>query len=516
MILLHGFGATPRVWDRFAFAADRPALAGHGGPVPVDFETEVERLARRIHAPTTVVGYSLGGRLALGIACRFPEKVERLVLIGTHPGLDGPNTRLQRMAADDALAERLEREGLDPFFSDWDARPLFARRPTPDRDGLRADELAGAMRAFSLGRMPARWLQLPQLRMPVTWIAGELDDKFRRLAEQAARSCPRGETLNRRRGGPRRGGLSSRCRCRRARSRCRGSEGRMNVVQRWVLAARPATLTAAFVPVAVGSAVAEHAGAFRWGPALAALFGAFCIQIGTNFANDVFDHLKGADDEDRLGPLRVAQAGLITPRALFAGMAVAFGLATLAGLYLAWVGGWPIVAIGVASILSGIAYTGGPFPLGYNGLGDVFVMIFFGFVAVCGTAYVQVGAVPDLAWWASVPVGAIATAILVVNNVRDRKTDVRANKRTLVVRFGRAAGVAEYALLLLAAYAVPAWLAFQGSPYMLLPLLSAPWAIALFAQLRRREGASLNPTLASTAKLLLAHGVLFTVGLVLA
>lgn len=192
-LMLHGFGATPRVWDRFGVAGDRPALAGHGGPEPSDFDSEVERLARRIHAPTTLVGYSLGGRLALSIACRFPEKVARLLLIGTHPGLDGPDTRLERMAADDALASRLVREGKDAFFADWDARPLFARRPTPQRDGLHAPALAAAMRAFSLGRMPSRWLDLSTLRMPVTWIAGEHDDKFRRIAEQAARACPRGD-----------------------------------------------------------------------------------------------------------------------------------------------------------------------------------------------------------------------------------------------------------------------------------------------------------------------------------
>ena len=194
MMLLHGFGATPRVWDRFGLA-DRPALAGHGGPEPVDFETEVDRLAQRIEAPITLVGYSLGGRLALGIACRFPEKVSRLVLIGTHPGLDGPDTRLERLAADDSLARRLEHEGIDEFFAEWDARPLFARRAKPNREGLRADALALAMRAFSLGRMPSRWLDLPRLRMPTTWVAGEHDAKFRRLAEQGARSCPRGEMV---------------------------------------------------------------------------------------------------------------------------------------------------------------------------------------------------------------------------------------------------------------------------------------------------------------------------------
>ncbi len=195
MMMLHGFGATPRVWERVGALGDRPALAGHGGGEAIDFESEVERLARRIHGRTTVVGYSLGGRMALGVACRFPEKVERLVLIGTHPGLDGPDTRLERIASDDALASQLERDGLDAFFSEWDARPLFARRPTPDRAGLEAHQLAAAMRAFSLGRMPSRWLDLASLRMPLTWVAGEHDDKFRRLAEQCARACPRAEMV---------------------------------------------------------------------------------------------------------------------------------------------------------------------------------------------------------------------------------------------------------------------------------------------------------------------------------
>lgn len=195
MMLLHGFGATPRAWDRVTRVGDRVALAGHGGPLPVDFETEVDRLAQRIAAPITVVGYSLGGRLALGIACRYPEKVQRLVLIGTHPGLDGPDTRLERMANDDALADELEREGMQTFFDLWDAQPLFERRPAPDRRGLEASALAAAMRAFSLGRMPSRWLELSKLRMPVTWVAGEHDEKFRRIAAQAARACPRGERI---------------------------------------------------------------------------------------------------------------------------------------------------------------------------------------------------------------------------------------------------------------------------------------------------------------------------------
>lgn len=285
----------------------------------------------------------------------------------------------------------------------------------------------------------------------------------------------------------------------------------------WVMACRPATLTAALVPVMVGAAVARRtagAAGVRVGALAAALLGAMLIQIGTNLANDVFDAEKGADTAERLGPTRVTQAGLLTAREVRAGMAVAFGLAVLAGLYLAAVGGWPVVAIGVASIASGVAYTGGPWPLGYNGLGDAFVFLFFGFVAVCGTAFVGTGAVPALAWWASVPVGAIATAVLVVNNVRDRGTDVRAGKRTLVVRFGRAFGTAEYAALWLLAWAVPVALALTGrSPWSLLPLATLPPGLRLIGVVARTEGKALNKTLADTAKMLLVYGALFSVAL---
>jgi 1,4-dihydroxy-2-naphthoate octaprenyltransferase len=283
----------------------------------------------------------------------------------------------------------------------------------------------------------------------------------------------------------------------------------------WVLASRPKTLTAAIVPVVVGSGVAAAAGGFRAGPALAALFGALMLQIGTNLANDVFDFETGADDEHRLGPPRAAQAGLLGPSQLKRGMAVAFALATAAGGYLAWVGGWPIVAIGLASIASGIAYTGGPYPLGYHGLGDVFVLVFFGFVAVCGTAYVQLAAVPALAWWASIPVGALATAVLVVNNVRDRETDLRAGKRTLAVRFGRVAGLTEYAVLLVAAYAIPVALYATGrtGAWGLLPLVSSPLAAIELRGVIASTGGALNRHLAGTARLLLVHGALFGLGL---
>ncbi len=282
----------------------------------------------------------------------------------------------------------------------------------------------------------------------------------------------------------------------------------------WLLATRPQTLTAAFVPVAVGTAVAHAQGGVRVGPALAALLGAFLLQIGTNLANDLFDHEKGADTEERVGPLRAAQAGLLTTDQLRRGMVLSFAAATLAGVYLTVVAGPAVVAIGVLAIASGVAYTGGPYPLGYNGLGDVFVMLFFGFVAVCGTAFVQLGFVPPLAWWASVPVGSLATAILVVNNVRDRETDAKANKRTLAVRFGRGAGVVEYVLLLAMAYLVPALLAWgSADPWLFLPWLTLPWAAALTRNLVRLEGPPLNAILAGTARLLLVHGALFAAAL---
>lgn len=289
-------------------------------------------------------------------------------------------------------------------------------------------------------------------------------------------------------------------------------------VRAWILASRPATLTAAFVPVAVGTACAYAVGALRWDTALAALLGAFGIQIGTNFANDVFDAEKGADTEERLGPVRAVSAGLLDARAMRIGMIAAFAFATACGVYLTWTAGWPVIAIGVASVLSGIAYTGGPYPLGYHGLGDVFVMAFFGFVAVCGTALVQVGDVPAIAWWASVPVGALATAILVVNNLRDRHTDIKAGKRTLAVRFGRTGAEAEYGLLVLVSYAVPVAMFTRGDAgaAVLAPLITLPFALRLLGEVRSREGAPLNATLAGTAKLLLAFGVLFAIGIALA
>ncbi len=294
-------------------------------------------------------------------------------------------------------------------------------------------------------------------------------------------------------------------------------EPRPSLLASWVLAARPKTLSAASVPVLVGSACAYAQGGFALGPALAALAGALLLQIGANFANDVYDYEKGADTAERLGPTRAVQAGLITPAAMKRGMYVVFALSLLVGAYLTAVAGPVILAIGLVSILSAIAYTGGPYPLGYNGLGDVFVFVFFGLVAVGGTVFVQSGQVPALALWCSVPVGALATAILVVNNLRDHEQDARAGKRTLAVRWGARAVIFEYALLLAVAYAVPLFLAtgaHQGR-FVLLPLLTLPLGRRLLRAVATERGRALNARLAGTAKLLLLFGLLLTLGLVL-
>jgi 1,4-dihydroxy-2-naphthoate octaprenyltransferase len=282
----------------------------------------------------------------------------------------------------------------------------------------------------------------------------------------------------------------------------------------WVGAARPRTLPAAIVPVVVGTACAEATRAIAWAPALAALGGALAIQIGTNFANDVYDAERGADGADRVGPPRAVSAGWIDARAMKRAMVGAFAVACAFGAYLVAVGGWPIAAVGIASIAAGIAYTGGPWPLGYHGLGDATVFVAFGLVAVCGTAYVEVGAVPALAIAAALPVGALATAILVVNNLRDRVGDARVGKRTLAVRLGRRGALVEYVLLVAVAYAVPAVLAVARSPWCALPIASLPLAVReLRALVAAASGGEFTHSLAGTARLLLVHGVLLAVGL---
>jgi 1,4-dihydroxy-2-naphthoate polyprenyltransferase len=267
----------------------------------------------------------------------------------------------------------------------------------------------------------------------------------------------------------------------------------------------------------VGTALALQAGGFRLLPALAALFVAAAIQIGTNFANDLGDYRRGADTAARVGPTRVTSAGLLSPRQVAMGMWVAFGLAAAAGLYLASVGGWPILVAGAASITAGIAYTAGPLPLGYYGLGDLAVFIFFGLVGTIGTYYVQTLEVTPLAVASAVPVGALITAILVVNNLRDADTDRAAGKRTLAVLLGRRGARLEYLALLLVAYVVPAVLVlfFGQRAWVLLPLLTIPLAIRLWQQVLHTLGPELNRTLAGTAQLAFVYSIAFAVGLML-
>jgi 1,4-dihydroxy-2-naphthoate polyprenyltransferase len=284
----------------------------------------------------------------------------------------------------------------------------------------------------------------------------------------------------------------------------------------WWLAARPKTLPIAIAPVVVGTAAAMTEVVFRAGPAFAALLGALLLQIGANIANDYFDFKKGADTDARVGPLRVTQAGLLTPRQVASGMALVFGLAALVGIYLIWAGGWLVAVIGILAILAALAYTGGPFPLGYNGLGEVFVFLFFGLAAVCGTYYVQAQAISAVALWAAIPLGALAMAVLTVNNLRDIETDRASGKRTLAVRLGETGAVKEYWIFLGLAYLAPlgAFLSGAVSVWVMLTWLSLPLAVRLAKQVSVTRGHALNLLLAKTSRLELVFAVLFAVGLI--
>lgn len=284
----------------------------------------------------------------------------------------------------------------------------------------------------------------------------------------------------------------------------------------WILAARPATLPAAAVPVVVGVAAALSDGArFRPLVFIATLACALLIQIGTNFANDYSDFHRGADHEGRLGPLRVTQSGLISQSGVRRGITVAFGLAVLLGAGLVWIGGLPILLIGLVSVISGLAYTGGPYPLGYHALGDLFVFVFFGLIAVTGTAYLQEGAWTWLPFLLSIPIGLIVTDILVINNLRDRETDVVAGKRTLATRIGDRATRAQYVTFLAVAYLVPVSIALRDPAHrpLLLTLVSLPVALGLARKVATgTSGTDLNPLLRKTGRLLLLFGLLMSAG----
>lgn len=286
----------------------------------------------------------------------------------------------------------------------------------------------------------------------------------------------------------------------------------------WWLAIRPKTLLAAASSVVVGTALAWKDGGLQPGPALAALAIALLLQVGSNLANDVYDDERGADTPDRLGPLRVTQAGLLRRSQVKLGMKVVFAVAFALGLYLAWVRGPLVLVIGVAAIISAIAYTGGPYPLGYHGLGELFVFLFFGVTAVVGTYWVQTGAVTPLAWLMSVPPGALITAIIVVNNLRDVEQDRAVGKRTLSVRVGVKATKWEYAGCVAAAYLVVAGavIARMLPPHTLLVGLSVPLGWATTRTVFTQAGRPLNAALARTGQLSLAFAALFAIGLVLA
>lgn len=296
------------------------------------------------------------------------------------------------------------------------------------------------------------------------------------------------------------------------------NDHRVTPARAWLLAARPKTLTAALAPVVAGTGLAAYHGVASFWPAFAALVGAGLIQIGTNFANDYYDFVRGTDTEERVGPLRVTQAGILRPEQVRGGMLAVLGTAMLVGVYLAWIGGWPIVAIGIASVVCAVAYTGGPFPLAYHGLGDVFVFVFFGLVAVGGTYWVQGLAWPPDALLAGAGLGALSTAILVVNNLRDRPTDARAGKRTLAVRMGVGPSRAQYVLLLAVAAAVPpVGIAALGWPTRVLVAWVALGAAArpLRTVLTFRAPEELLPTLGETARVVALYGMLLAVGFAL-
>lgn len=284
----------------------------------------------------------------------------------------------------------------------------------------------------------------------------------------------------------------------------------------WWLAIRPKILPASITPIVVGSAVAISEDGFHLITAVVALVVAMALQITSNLANDLFDFQKGADVH-RVGPMRITQSGLATPRQMGVAVAVAVACSLAGGVYLVSRGGWPMLGIGLLAILAALAYTGGPYPLGYNGLGDPFVFIFFGLVGVAGSAYVQTGDVTWLAVLCAVPVGCLAVAIIVANNLRDIETDRVAGKRTFAVFLGRERTIAEFAALLGVAYLVPPalWLAGQIGPWWLLTLLSAPLAVTLAARVRTATGRELVPVLIGTSRLIFVYGALFALGIAL-
>jgi 1,4-dihydroxy-2-naphthoate polyprenyltransferase len=295
------------------------------------------------------------------------------------------------------------------------------------------------------------------------------------------------------------------------------NETEIGKFESWIIASRPRTLPAAVVPVIVGSAAAASDNKFIFLFALIALACSLLIQIGTNFTNDLYDYLKGADNEKRKGPLRVMVNGLITVTEMKAGIAIVFLTAFVLGLYLVYTGGFFVLVIGIASILAGIAYTAGPYPLAYNGLGDLFVFMFFGVVGTVGTYFVQAHTLSYLPFLCSIPVGALITNILVVNNYRDIDEDKAANKFTLAVKWGKEFTRYQFIFLLLISFVMPIILFFgyDFKGWVFLPYLTFPIAFRLIKMLYSYNGQELNKTLELTARLSAIFGFLFSAGILL-
>jgi 1,4-dihydroxy-2-naphthoate octaprenyltransferase len=291
--------------------------------------------------------------------------------------------------------------------------------------------------------------------------------------------------------------------------------GRTSMIRIWVMAARVRTLPAAVAPVLVGTSLALGAGEFHPLAFVAALLGAVLIQVGTNLSNDYSDARRGADSEDRLGPVRVTAGGLVPPRQVLVATYATFGLAVVCGAYLVAVAGPELIAVGAASILAGVLYTGGPRPYGYEGLGEVFVFLFFGVVAVAGSYFVQVQELPWQAFGCAVPVGLLASAILVVNNVRDIDTDRRAGKRTLAVRLGRGRTRGLYTAMVAGAFiSAPVLWGLGMSPWLLLSWAATPLAVGVVQTVRGKvDGPSLNGALAKTGMLQMLFCVLLATGI---
>lgn len=285
-------------------------------------------------------------------------------------------------------------------------------------------------------------------------------------------------------------------------------------MKNWLLAARTKTLSAAVVPVIVGSALAaREPAAVTWWVFACALVGAVLIQIATNFINDALDFKKGADTHERLGPVRVTQAGLISAEKVMAAAWLCLLGAALCGIPLIVRGGWPMLVIGLASIVAAYAYTGGPYPLAYHGLGEIFVLIFFGFVAVGGTFYAHSLQLTPSALIAGFAAGSLANVLLVINNLRDIDNDRKSNKRTLVVRFGERFARAEIALYALAPFVAVAWIAWlRDQSWLLVTLVALPLALAVIGRVMRSRGAELNRCLALGGALQWAYGLLFVIG----